>query len=79
MAVDGTMAYAAREPGKPGYVAVCVDEPKYADAIADFITENIAEGYVIEHVTRSAAVVGFKEYASMEREKNALARHREGA
>ena len=57
------MAYAAREPGKPGYVAICLADPKYAKDIAEFITEQVADGNAIEYVTREIAVAGFREYA----------------
>lgn len=58
------MAYAAKVPGKSGYVAICADEPRFAKDVAEFIAEHVGYGNTIEHVTRDAAISGFKEYSN---------------
>lgn len=56
------MCYAARSPGKPGYTAVCVDDPKFAKETAKDIARWIREGRTIERVTTKQAGKGMDEF-----------------
>lgn len=60
--MDGTMAYAARFPGKPGFGAVCVDDPDHPKDTAKDIAGWIRRGATVERVTVEAARAGMVEY-----------------
>lgn len=56
------MAYGARMPGKPGFVAVIVDRPDLAAEVVKFMTEHVTAGCHIERVTCDQAIEGFQQY-----------------
>lgn len=60
--VDDVMCYAARMPGKPGYVMITVDLPEHAKDNAKEVARVIRQGGSVERVTRAAAIVGMQEY-----------------
>lgn len=45
------MVYVAKEPGMPGFAAICVDRPEWKDATAKTIAEWVRDGYAVERVT----------------------------
>lgn len=57
-----TMCYAARFPGKTGYVMITVDAPDYAKDNAKEIAKVIRQGGTIERVTVEQAKAGMLEY-----------------
>ena len=56
------MAYGARFAGHPGFGAVCVDKPEFANETANSLAGWIKQGATIERVSLQAARDGIGEY-----------------
>jgi len=55
-------AYAAHEPGRPGYCAVQWDDPKDRAITAAALADWITRGYSVERVTKAQAMAGIHAY-----------------
>lgn len=62
MSERATHCYVAAHPGKAGYYAACVDDPKYAKETAKFVAKCIREGAIIDRVTMDETRRGLNEY-----------------
>jgi hypothetical protein len=60
--MDDEMAYAARDPDRPGFCAIQFDEPAEREATAFHIADWIMRGYHVERVTKKQAVEGIRAY-----------------
>ena len=63
------MAYAAKQEGRPGYCAICVDRPEWKNETAKTIAEWVRDGLTVEHKTLDDAKYGLDLYAAARRSR----------